>query len=202
MEKVLINNVRIVVLSHNGKLLMSPFVDGPKMFFEILELEKMVYVCKTEILSYEISSDYTVNLFCADEKIYVINSFSNEYLKYLKNLNFTLKELIFTCIGKHSQGTVESKIYDLSLTAKIGEKEKFLPPIKHLKIHAFGNIIKHRYSKNEFKKTSNILGINSNTCLLATKITVYQIMSISVIYERYLTSLIAENHIILGQYAR
>jgi len=202
MEKVLINNVRIVVLSHNGKLLMSPFVDGPIMYFEILELEKMVYVCKTEILSYEISKDFTVNLFCADEKIYVVNSFSNEYLKYLKKLNFTLKELIFMCIEQNSRVTAKSKIYDLSLTAKIGEKEMFLPPIKHLKIHAFGNIIEHRYSKNKFKKTSNIMGINSNTCLLTSKVTVYQIMSISVVYERYLTSLIAENYIILGQYAR
>jgi len=201
MEKVLINNVRIGVLNNNGSFTMSTFVGGPKLYFQLQKLEGSDYDPKIQILKYEISNDLTVNLFCADEKVYVVNSFSDAYIEYLNRLFLTLTELIKKCKPKNRLGAVGCRIYDLTLTTTIDGYEMFLPPIKGLKIHASGNIFGHKYLKTGFGRTSKVVGLNSTSCTVSSKGTVYEIISLSDEYEDYLTRLVTEIEIILNQYS-
>ena len=205
MEKILLDNVQIGSMNANGKFFMSPMVVGTEIFFQILESGNSSSGQKTKIAGYEIFQDGKVELFDYDKKGYIVNSFTEDYLKCLNKLNHDSKTLIKKCETKSRRpiGEVSPKIYDLML--KIDKTGLFLPPVTGFKIYGFGNIYGHERLLNEFGKTSKFKSIEVNTPNIPTissRRTTYTIMSISTEYKEYLLNLMSGIEKILKQYSK
>jgi len=205
MKKVLVDDVRIGILDNNGKFVMSTFVDGLKTYFQVLQPESLEYTSKTEISGYEILNDdkeMGLKLFSIDGKIYIVRSFSNEYTEYLNRLYFNLEEMISKSKTKYNSSYIGSRILDLSLIVKILGNELFVPPVIGMKIHGYGNILGHKYLKNGFGKTSKVVAIDASACSITSTRTVYDVISLSVEYEKYLIDISSEIAILLKQFTR
>jgi len=203
MKKVFISGVRIGILDNNSKFIMSTFVESVKMYFQVLQPENSEYTKKTEILGYQISNDkdqVILEIFSSDENVYVVKTFSDEYVEYLNRLYFSLVELVSNCKRKSKSTLVGCNILGLSLTSKVSGNELLIPPIVGIKIHGYGNIVGHKYLKHGFGKTSKIIDINSNNCTITSTRTIYEILSLSPEYENYIKDIILELETILKQY--
>lgn len=201
MEKVSLDNVRIGVLDDNGKFVMSPIIGGPTIYFESFKSENLENIPKTEIFCYEISQ-YSISLFDSNGKGYLVNTFSNDYVKYLNRFSSNLTKLIGNSKKRNRPyGTIGPKIYDFEITIK-GDIEVFLPPIKCLNLRASGNICGHKYLKNGFGITGKLAGVNYNDCIFSSKRTSYSILSLSIEYEEYLTDILFGIEIMLNKYSK
>jgi|GEM_PF-3010449 len=205
MKKTLINYVRIGVLDNNSEFVMSTFIEGMKMYFQAKKSENSEYISKIEIVGYEFLNDddeIVLNLFSSDGIIYGVQSFSNEYIGCLNNLYISLMRLVSNYKLKSKSSLLGCNIYELSLIAKIAGNELFIPPIVGFRFHGSGNIIGHKYLKRGFEKTSKIIDIDSNICTITSTRTVYNILSFSKEYEKYLEEIISKIQTILKHYSR
>jgi hypothetical protein len=203
MKKVFISNVRIGILDNNSNFVMSAFVESVKMYFQVLQPENSEYTKRAEILGYQLSDNkdgVALEIFSSDENIYVVKTFSDEYVEYLNKLYFNLVELVKNCKIKSKSTLMGCNILGLTLMSKVSGNELLIPPISGIKIHGYGNIVGHKYLKHGYGKTSKIVDIDSINCTITSTRTIYNILSLSPEYEDYIKDMIFELETLLKQY--
>jgi hypothetical protein len=199
MKKVLLENVRIGILDNNGVFRMCPLINNLQTLCKGQQSKKDF---DSKVNLYKITDnkdDILVNIITPDGKEYIIQSFSDEYIEYLCQLYFSLTEFIYSCKrNKFSDGCT---ISDLSIITKTLGKETLFVPNVGLKLLGYGDVSGHKYLKG-IGKTSKITNIDFDNSILKSKRSIYNILSLSNEYKKYLENIISDLELVLKRYSK
>jgi hypothetical protein len=198
MIRKLLEKVEIGILDNYGKFVMTPFIYNTKNYFSGEVLATSQKFSKVKIKCWKIinrGDKLVIKIYTMDNMSYTVNSFSTQYLQYLRKFCCNVTELIAQCKADNTHSFNKCRISDVSIFAKFSKMEILMPPIEGKILYASGNITGHKCLKRGFGKTSKLTDINFYTCTIKSLKSVYGITSISQKYQEYLEIIIsyAEN---------
>lgn len=204
MKKVSIENVRISIRDNNGNFAMAPFLNNMNIFFEGTESENPDNNVKGMIKSYQIKEEgnnLLVDITAADESEYSVNSFAPQYIQFLNKINCNTIDLIVQCRQQDKNFISTCRIFELNIVCKNKDEYIFAPPIAGLKVFGTGIVNGHKYIKNGFGKSSKIVEVNHCARTIKSTRTIYEILSLSPDYEKYLMDILSNVETILHYYS-
>lgn len=202
MSKILIADAQIGIHDNNSKFEMAPLMHCMDVYMKGVQTDSGEEVPQFLIKSYEvIERDNELLIYIKDENgnEFSVKSFSEDYLEYLNQLMCDVIELITQCKTKNVGCINTCRISQLSIVTKRKGEMVMVPPLQGLKLKATGNVSGHKYLKGN-GSSSKIYNIDYHHQVLTSKRSVYEVVSISDDYEKFLTDTLTPSLIILEYY--